>query len=61
MSHDVVIANARRAVEEALRQVVRAPTTDGRALACDAALIHHLAGALTRLERARQALVEYET
>lgn len=56
MTTEDAIATARLAVEDALRVVVASPDRNGQSLARDATLIHHLAGALRRLERARQQL-----
>jgi Arc/MetJ family transcription regulator len=55
------IETARLAVEEALRTAVKQPGRDGRSLARDAEVVHFLAGALRRLERARQVLIGAET
>jgi Arc/MetJ family transcription regulator len=56
-----LVDTARQAVEAALRAAVAKPGRDGRSLARDAVVMEQLAGAVLRLEKARQAFVEFAT
>jgi hypothetical protein len=55
------IDRARQAVEAAMRAVLHEPSRHGQDMARDAKIMHDLAGALVRLEQARQRFVEHST